>query len=75
MNEQEVIPGQFTNYSGPLAYSPPKYPSPWGRGSGDWADAYARARQFVSQLTLLEKVNLTTGVGYDPFKSFPYTNC
>lgn len=28
-----------------------------------WADAYAKARDFVSQLTLLEKVNLTTGVG------------
>jgi beta-glucosidase len=28
-----------------------------------WQDAYARAREFVSQMTLLEKVNLTTGVG------------
>ena len=45
--------------------SPPKYPSPWMSGSGDWASAYARARDFVSQLTLTEKVNLTTGVGYD----------
>ncbi|EON69810.1 hypothetical protein W97_09073 [Coniosporium apollinis CBS 100218] len=33
-------------------------------GSGEWAAAYARAQQFVSQLTLLEKVNLTTGVGW-----------
>ncbi len=49
--------------TGPLAFSPPKYPSPWASGSGEWADAYARARAFVSQLTLLEKVNLTTGVG------------
>ncbi|KAJ9638453.1 hypothetical protein H2199_007142 [Coniosporium tulheliwenetii] len=32
-------------------------------GSGEWAAAYARAQQFVSQLTLLEKINLTTGVG------------
>ena len=47
-----------------LAYSPPKYPSPWASGSGDWADAYAKATVFVSQLTLLEKVNLTTGTGY-----------
>jgi hypothetical protein len=46
-----------------LAYSPPKYPSPWMDGSGEWADAYARAQDFVKQLTLLEKVNLTTGVG------------
>ena len=48
---------------GPLAYSPPSYPSPWGSGSGDWADAYTKARAIVSQMTLLEKVNLTTGVG------------
>lgn len=28
-----------------------------------WAEAYAQAREFVSQMTLLEKVNLTTGTG------------
>ncbi|KAB2569402.1 putative beta-glucosidase A [Lasiodiplodia theobromae] len=33
-------------------------------GSGDWGDAYAKAQAFVKQLTLLEKVNLTTGVGW-----------
>ena len=43
--------------------SPPFYPSPWADGSGGWADAYAKAVAFVSQLTLTEKVNLTTGVG------------
>ncbi|KAL8935612.1 MAG: hypothetical protein Q9216_005338 [Gyalolechia sp. 2 TL-2023] len=46
------------------AFSPPYYPSPWGSGAGDWASAYERARAFVGQLTLLEKVNLTTGVGW-----------
>ncbi|KAK5135012.1 hypothetical protein LTR08_005672 [Meristemomyces frigidus] len=45
--------------------SPPKYPSPWGSGSGDWAAAYQQARAFVSQLTLEEKVNLTTGTGWE----------
>ena len=45
--------------------SPPKYPSPWGEGLADWADAYAQAKAFVSQLTLTEKVNLTTGVGWE----------
>ena len=45
--------------------SPPKYPSPWGEGLGDWDAAYAKARALVSQLTLLEKVNLTTGVGWE----------
>ncbi|KAK0382072.1 glycosyl hydrolase family 3 [Colletotrichum limetticola] len=48
-----------------LAHSPPVYPSPWMDPSADgWADAYAKAKDFVSQLTLLEKVNLTTGVGW-----------
>lgn len=49
---------------GELAYSPPIYPSPWmDPQAAGWQDAYAKAQQFVSQLTLLEKVNLTTGVG------------
>ena len=46
-------------------FSPPYYPSPWGSGAGEWASAYGKARAFVSQLTLLEKVNLTTGVGWE----------
>jgi len=44
-------------------WSPPKYPSPWGEGSGDWKESYAKARALVSQLTLEEKVNLRSGVG------------
>lgn len=42
--------------------SPPYYPSPWGTGAGEWASAYEKAIAFVSQLTLAEKVNLTTGM-------------
>jgi hypothetical protein len=58
--------------------SPPKYPAPWLTGDFDWEDpspvptngrnwqaAYEKAVEFVSQLTLLEKVNLTTGVGWE----------
>lgn len=45
--------------------SPPSYPSPWMRGGNGWQDAYAKAQQFVSGLTLLEKINLTTGVGWE----------
>nr|OQO20788.1 hypothetical protein B0A51_11194 [Rachicladosporium sp. CCFEE 5018] len=44
--------------------SPPRYPSPWRSGEGEWADAYVKAREFVGQLTLEEKVNLTTGTGW-----------
>lgn len=45
--------------------SPEKFPSPWGRGQGDWESAYSRARELVAQMTLEEKVNLTTGVGWE----------
>jgi len=45
--------------------SPPSYPSPWMRGGNGWQDAYAKAAEFVSGLTLLEKINLTTGVGWE----------
>jgi len=45
--------------------SPPSYPAPWMRGGNGWDDAYAKAKKFVSRLTLLEKVNLTTGVGWN----------
>nr|ANR02039.1 beta-glucosidase [Amesia atrobrunnea] len=48
-----------------LAESPPFYPSPWMNPDAEgWEEAYAKAREFVSQMTLLEKVNLTTGVGW-----------
>ncbi|KAK7181235.1 glycosyl hydrolase family 3 [Paraphaeosphaeria sporulosa] len=56
-----TTPGDLNN-----AYSPPYYPSPWVDSSAEgWQDAVTRARAFVSQLTLLEKVNLTTGVGWE----------
>ncbi|KAI9736750.1 MAG: hypothetical protein M1834_000954 [Cirrosporium novae-zelandiae] len=56
----ETIAGTKANQT-----SPPKYPSPWGEGLGDWSAAYERAKAFVSNLTLMEKVNLTTGVGWE----------
>ncbi|KAI2615523.1 glycoside hydrolase family 3 protein [Hypoxylon sp. NC1633] len=50
---------------GNLASSDPHYPSPWMNPTAQgWEDAYAKAKEFVSQLTLAEKVNLTTGVGW-----------
>ncbi|KAA8905769.1 extracellular beta-glucosidase/cellulase BGL3 precursor [Sphaerosporella brunnea] len=46
------------------AHSPPYYPSPRIEGSGDWKEAYVKAKAFVDQLTILEKVNITTGTGW-----------
>lgn len=49
---------------GSTSHSPPHYPSPWmdPQASG-WEEAYAKAKAFVSQMTLIEKVNLTSGTG------------
>lgn len=54
----------FANAQTDSDISPPSYPSPWMRGGLGWDDAYNKAKTFVSGLTLLEKVNLTTGVGW-----------
>merc|ERR1711963_457625 len=62
-----TTPGANDSSSSPLDFadSPPFYPSPWVEDTtGDWADAITKAKAFVSQLTLLEKVNLTTGTGW-----------
>ncbi|PYI36582.1 beta glucosidase [Aspergillus indologenus CBS 114.80] len=45
------------------AYSPPYYPAPPGGWISDWSAAYAKAQAVVSNMTLAEKVNLTTGTG------------
>lgn len=66
LNKRQAAQPFNNDYNGPQFTSPPSYPSPWGSGAGDWAAAYEKARAFVSQLTLLEKVNLTTGVGWVP---------
>jgi hypothetical protein len=55
----QALPYERSESAGPLSY----YPSPWMDPNSEWADAYAKAADFVSQLTLLEKVNLTTGLG------------
>ncbi|KAK1833612.1 glycosyl hydrolase family 3 N terminal domain-containing protein [Podospora conica] len=60
-----VIPllGRLTDA---IPQSEPFYPSPWMDPEAQgWQDAYAKAKEFVSGLTLLEKVNLTTGVGWE----------
>lgn len=47
-------------------YSPYSYPSPNATGLGGWEIANAKAKRFVSQLTLEEKVGLCTGTGLPP---------
>ena len=57
----------------PLPTSAPFYPSPWQDSSistAQWQIALQKAQRFVAQLTLPEKVNLTTGVGYVPFLQY-----
>lgn len=44
-------------------YNPPYYPTPKGGWASEWDDAYAKAAAVVSEMTLAEKVNLTTGTG------------
>jgi beta-glucosidase len=41
------------------------YPSPWAVGGDGWDEAIAKANDFVGQMTLVEKVNLTTGTGWE----------
>jgi beta-glucosidase len=40
----------------------PDVPAPIANGTGAWAASYTKAKAFVSQLTLEEKVNLTGGI-------------
>ena len=44
--------------------SPPWYPSPQGGTVPSWQDSYAKAQKMVANMTLIEKVNITTGVGW-----------
>lgn len=44
--------------------SPPYYPAPPGGWHSSWAASYAKANLVVANMTLAEKVNLTTGTGY-----------
>jgi hypothetical protein len=41
----------------------PYYPTPKGGWISSWSEAYAKAQNVVSHMTLAEKVNLTSGIG------------
>ncbi|KAF7973527.1 hypothetical protein HWV62_14954 [Athelia sp. TMB] len=47
------------------AYTGTLTPSKPVNGDGDWSTAVSKAKAFVAQLTISEKVNLTTGVDND----------
>ncbi|KAF2017320.1 glycoside hydrolase family 3 protein [Aaosphaeria arxii CBS 175.79] len=44
--------------------SPPWYPSPKGGADALWSESYRKAAELVKQMTLTEKVNVTTGTGW-----------
>ena len=44
--------------------SPPWYPSPKGGTLAPWEESYKKAAAMVSKMSLLEKVNITTGTGW-----------
>jgi beta-glucosidase len=48
----------------PYGQSPPWYPSPKGGIARGWAVSYEKAAKLVSKMTLAEKVNVTTGTGW-----------
>lgn len=48
----------------PDGLSPPWYPSPKGGTVKSWAESYKKAAEMVSEMTLPEKVNVTTGTGW-----------
>ncbi|KAI0416803.1 beta-glucosidase-like protein [Xylaria grammica] len=48
----------------PAGYaSPPYYPAPYGGWVDEWSDAYEKAVDLVSRMTVAEKVNITAGTG------------
>lgn len=44
--------------------SPPWYPTPKGGTDPQWEESYKKAAEMVKQMTLPEKVNITTGTGW-----------
>ncbi|KKY15554.1 putative glycoside hydrolase family 3 protein [Phaeomoniella chlamydospora] len=58
--------GGFWVYKKAPSYgeSPPWYPSPLGGASEAWEKSFEKAKIMVEKMTLPEKVNITTGVGW-----------
>lgn len=45
--------------------SDPWYPSPRGGTLDSWQESYKKAAELVGKMTLVEKVNITTGTGWE----------
>ncbi|KAF4549949.1 Glycosyl hydrolase family 3 C-terminal domain-containing protein 4 [Elsinoe fawcettii] len=48
----------------PDGQSPPWYPSPRGGQDHEWGESFRKAADLVRQMTLVEKVNITSGTGW-----------
>ncbi|KAF5671691.1 glycoside hydrolase family 3 [Fusarium heterosporum] len=55
----DVIKKQELNWS--YEHSPPVYPSPMGKGLGDWSSAYKQASALVAQMSNEEKTAVISG--------------
>jgi hypothetical protein len=57
--------GAYAIKNGPKdGLSPPWYPTPRGGTVKSWEESYKKAHAMVEKMTLVEKVNVTTGVGW-----------
>lgn len=60
-----VAMGMWLWKSAPMdGRSPPWYPSPRGGTLPQWEESYRKAAIMVKKMTLVEKVNITTGTGW-----------
>lgn len=61
-----LISGGYLAYKNGLinGQSPPWYPSPQGGTVSTWAESYKKAQTLVEKMSLVEKVNITTGTGW-----------
>lgn len=55
--KRDAVPAGFT--------SAPYYPTPHGGWVAEWTDSYAKAALVVGNMTLAEKINMTSGTGLD----------
>ncbi|TVY23642.1 putative beta-glucosidase F [Lachnellula hyalina] len=55
LEKRDDVPAGYT--------APPYYPTPKGGWIASWTDSYAKAAEVVANMTLAEKVNLTSGTG------------